>query len=142
MVESEEVRWCGHSAQQFLPVVVHLVHHLTPSLTTIEIHSLSVRTGLLTGISIPVVAGQIHQFAPLLLDIGLLFPISYWLLDFVPLFSSRPISMSFLPAPFTSPRGNQLESSIFTIMKTSNPAYIYTSIPFIFSIRSKVISIT
>jgi hypothetical protein len=47
------------SIWQLLPVVVHLLQHLFPSLTTIQAHFLSARSWLPTGTSILVAASQI-----------------------------------------------------------------------------------
>jgi len=51
----------GHSAHHFPPVAPCLVYHIIPLLTTIQTHSLLVRTTILTGLSVPVVASAVHR---------------------------------------------------------------------------------
>jgi hypothetical protein len=71
----------GCSVWHFVLVTAHPVCHLFPLLTAIQVHSLLVRTGLLTGLSVPVVDGPVHNITPLLLLVSLSFPASYWLPD-------------------------------------------------------------
>jgi len=86
----------GLSIQHFIPVVAHLVHCLAPLWTAIEDNSLLSRTGLLTGLSVPILAGPIHHIDSLLPLISL--SASYWLLDCTP-----HILSAYICAPFFSP---------------------------------------
>jgi len=65
--------------QHSLLVASRPLHHLTPLLTAIQVCSLSGRTGLPAGLSVPVVASPVpHSPLPLL---WISFPASYWLPD-------------------------------------------------------------
>jgi len=46
-----------------------------------------VRTGLLTGLSVPVVPHPVHYIIPLLQVVSLSFPGSYWMLDSAPFYT-------------------------------------------------------
>jgi hypothetical protein len=86
--------WGLDSTQHFLSVVAHLVHNLTPLLTTIKTCSLWASTRLLVSFFVPVAVILIYSIVSLLYLALLSFPTSYWLLDSI----SSLIINAFFPS--------------------------------------------